>query len=655
MTIKKRSVAELLLVIVAAIYSISFWYVVGCRVYGSLGFDDQALLTWDFTASLGLKPYVDIFYPYSALYFFRNSNIYLNVSYFLVAGFVFLAVFFALKKLWKQSYFSYLSFGIFWIVVSLYLNYDSLARYGLLLASCIFLPIVESLDLKRKYLRWFLFGLMPGVIFSFAFDQGVLCVTLVVMYLLIRHLRIDVFVSSNYNSLLKAMLLFIAGFSLGVLPVLFFLHLTHSLPNIFNYFSELQAISLFAKIPYTHSLHTPVNLFSLVILLLSISALAFRFAFKKVSFNFSLQLQICLTLAIILLEQKNIVRSIEYQLMIFSLLLSFTLFSQWKDIFDVYIKSRAAYYIYFLLWCLLVLSLLGKPQQHPRFNPVLTHSSVGSFCVQENLLRHEKKLEKYREVLKSIKSLSPKKKTPIYSFPGDPIFYVLNDQYPPYYFSTYEASSRFGSEKRIEYLQKQNIQFVIVNLSLPAIADEVPEYVRSAKELRYIFTHYSPVSRVGQFLILQKAKTNVDVFSSSFAKEAPGFLNSLLDVRLENVPRSEGKYKQSDLTSLPVILQSAPLKEVNSYLQNNDVSSRDRVLLVRSSMLLATDTKVTLIVQTDKEAETKVSFNPCREYSCVIRFDNIPFFYTPKRITGIRINDPFVDVGLLQDNKDTFF
>ena len=116
------------------------------------------------------------------------------------------------------------------------------------------------------------------------------------------------------------------------------------------------------------------------------------------------------------------------------------------------------------------------------------------------IISKNKQLPGIKKQLYSRKNFNKK----VFTFPGEPIFYIMFGQKPPYYPTIYEATPIKAQKELITYIQKENIDVILYNVKTRSIQDEVPDTVRGRLLYEYIRSNYSVERKVGNYLIFIK-------------------------------------------------------------------------------------------------------------------------------------------------------
>jgi hypothetical protein len=473
----------------------------------------QTLLLWEYTAKIGMLPFRDIFYPYGLLSYYQTQNIFFVVGYLLIAPLLFFIIFLAFKRLFANYFYAFIAISFFYFFIISITGFETFTRYGILIAFAIALAIyyVSSKIHSKKWLT--ILGLSAGLLFSFIVDVGFYAPVLFVLFSLSNSL-----IKYEHNNpanqaakVLKEILYFIIGFCVGLIPFIFYLSVTRSFFPFFSYLKNLHDIALYAKTPFIHSVSSIDNLFVLILLLMGISYLSFIFIWKKQRATFNNFFQLGVVFTLILLEQKSIIRSIDTQLTFIGFLLFLTLFADLKHYFEKCKFHQVAIFLYFIAILSIILFSLGlRPlstfsDNYPSIkkNVLALNNFTNQVCITNNVQYLLTKDKRYMQIEKKIRSIL-QFNGKIFVFPGDPLFYILFNQRPPFYPSIYEATPVYAQKEFIAYIKENKIQIIIYNTNIKSIQDGVPDILRGRVVYQFIRANYHVVDSQGGFLILEK-------------------------------------------------------------------------------------------------------------------------------------------------------
>lgn len=471
----------------------------------NLQFDSQMLLLWNFTAYKGILPFKNIFYPYGLLYYYKDHVSFFSILYYFLPFLLLMGYYFCFKQIFKNNFISIISLLILIVATLFYVRVETLSRYGIF---ALFTSAASILFWKVKYiskLKVFGLGIITGVFFSLTLDQGIYCFLysgiFIMMHLFIKNGVRDLFSKKYSIYLFRSLLILSIGFFLGTTPFLIYL-LVHSMFFEFvDSFLKLFDITLYAKTPYFHSLRSWQALFNILILILGVSYISFRIYFISKVINKQVFLIVSLLFTLLLLEQKSIIRSIDNQLLYIGILLALFLFFQ---IYSEHFKKMVSIKNISIVFLSALFILL--------IQPIYFFANGKKYIDSNNTIYNE---ESRKEVLRNVigknheyydvyKWITNRKyNAKVFTFPSDPVFYILFNQEPPYYLTSYESSPKYAQERQIKYI-KENADFIIVNSSIHAVQDGVPDALRVKKLNQFILRNFQRKTQIKEFTILKK-------------------------------------------------------------------------------------------------------------------------------------------------------
>lgn len=577
----------------------------GCKIFTRFDFDSQAFLFWQYAAIEKYVPYKDFFYPYGLLFYFKDTNFFFQTLFYAIPALLCSILYFLLKKIFLSRFVALLMVGVFGIFILRFIGLETIGRYGVTAIYALLFAWLFSKQVLLRPMTVMAIGISIGWVFSLLNDQGVYATGLFLFFLLFNP-----FLHQKYQhgkqTIIKIVLsltIFIFAFLVGLLPLMWYLHIHDSLFSFVSMFLQNSDIALFAKTPFPPYAASAENIFTFLILFTSMGMLlAKRWVYKR-KYELVDFLQLSIVLLLLFLEQKSIIRSIDSQITFLALLLYFFIVSYAVSFFR---KEKLSFFYLFILLVLVLFPL--RPFQK---NYVLAGTFNGAYCVGANTQYILEKHPQYRNVLSSIDR--------VFSYPGDPLWYVLSDQPIPYYPSNYEATRLYAQKKQIEFIKRKGITYVMYNTTIHSIQDGVPDYVRTPEITTYIFTHFSPVKKIGTFLLFKRDEAH-DIFGDKNILLPEAFTQFLLDVNLGSIPKSEAIYKRK------FILPTDVIKRRN----NAQLRSKNLFLLIQAS-----DKKdVMLKIHTDTLLKTTVTMKDCQK-GCIVNVSKLPLFYTPRDIGKI--------------------
>jgi hypothetical protein len=649
----KRHCDVIFIFVCATVFS-SVNLIYPCKLYTFPSFDNQSLLIWDYSSMINIFPYREIFYPYGILDYFKSQNIFFAYLYLLLTPVIFSVIFLGIKKLFKNKIYSYLSLFIFFFFVISIEGLETFNRYGIMAASPFLFSYLFFSVKKHFYKLIFFIGVCTAVIFSFINDQGLYMLVIFIGFSLMDKFFKKKIIRSPIHFFLKEISFYFAGFCIGVVPYTVYLVFHGSFFQFLMYLKDLPELSLLSKTPFIHSIFSPDNIFSLLILFIAIVYLVNKVLIKNQKATFTTYIQSGFIFILIILEQKNIVRSMSQQMIFITLLLTNALLA---DLL-FYFKEVNRYKITFL-FCFIFIQLsifLTFSFEIPK-NTFLNTTSNSNYCIQQNMNNLISEDSDYKKVKNYLNS--KKLKSNIYSYPGDQAFYILFNQIPPYSPSIYEGSPLRSQYDLIKYIQNNDVEYVIYNYQNTAIQDGVPNYIRVPYLHEYIMKNFIFEKKIGKFLILHRTKTKSDPLKDEFSKFPIVFKNYLQTVYLGAIPKSEGYYKTEYLNNSfnKVLITTASLKVFNQNLKNKNVDTHKKFLVLTLSDFRKNINTIMLKIKTKDGITTNVIFNECmKEMPCIINLSHIPLLYNKRTLEEISVNDvPLKSVQLFTVNDDSHF
>ncbi len=570
----------------------------------SYGFDAQNIEIWHWSAGKGLLPYKDVFYPYGLLFYYQESSL---VALFGVIILTSVSLGIVLSAFWffRESVFlAITNASLFILFILRSIGFQTWSRYGISISAAILIPAIIG---RKNPIEFFLLGICTGLLFGLVQDQSLYVASIFVFVLLFTWLaRRTWSLSSFLRDVVLSCGIFGVGMSVGIFPFILYLQQTQSLQGFLLQFTYLQDIALAAKTPFIPFALSASNSFVFAVLFCCLMGISFVMIVSGRRLTALMTTIGSLVFLLVLLEQKNILRSIDWQITVIAFLL-LQLICAWGYHHFFTQEWRKTVVLSLCLFLLVVL----YPFRMISSEQLVTHESQSIYT---QVLSHLQKFSDFHNK--------------VFSYPGSPIFYQLTGQKPPYFFTSYETTPLWAQQETIAYLQKEEIRYVIYDLRVSAIQDGVPHYARNAAEFSYLLTHFQAEERVGDFLVLHRSDVTDPQTICSIVPE-----NELClwqkEVNLGQLPASRGAYPQlskelyvlfSNLPSLNIALEKQPLSSRNQVLTLS-FENRDRNTITRVSFL------------TDHHESINATFNSCRV--CVIHLDRIPGFYHSKNIIHI--------------------
>lgn len=610
-----------------------------------LNLDSELFLLWHSTSTHNVIPYRDIFYPYGLFNYFRNYNSTFSYMYYLISPLLFMLTFLMFKKIFKEEFLLYFSMIVFYIFILFIVGFQTFSRYGVLVIFSLVLSYILYSNKKIYKKNLIYLGIILGLIFSFVNDVGVYLIFsflfLFIFNKIFQSERLSLLSASFLTSICKEVFFVFLGFFVGIIPLFLFLLYHGNTFVFFNYFKDVKEITIVSKTPFFSFIDSPANIFTLSILSLTIVYIFFKILLKQ-KFALLLFFQISLIVIILIMEQKSIIRSIDRQITFISILmLMFLAYDFLRIIVQRNLNKRIIYVIFISV--VVVLYSLTVENQKMDFTTLSKNIKFLSSnkCLENNVKVFFQNNSSYIRVINLLKKQNDFNGK-IFSFPTEnTAFYVLLKQKPPYYNASLEGAAIEKQNSIIQYIQNNKIEYITLNISKLGEQDGVPDYIRQGVLFKYILNNYYPFDKIGNHLLLKKSN-NGDFFSSNLLLQVPEYRDYLLNVYLYKIPYSEGLYKHKSLESKKPLLDIDYRNKEKILLKNRSISSKNKVIVLTSSIKLASSYLNKIKLYTSDGYSTIIFFNSCKLYKpCVINLQNIPLFYKERLIGSIELDSKF--------------
>lgn len=499
----KRKIFSLDLILAFIVFlALSFKdFFLSCVSYLSLSFNHQIPLTWDFTSLNNLLPYKDIYFPYGILFYLKNINPIFSNIYLFLPPLLFVGIYAVLRSIFKNRIIFLLSFITFFLFINRFTGTENFARYGIILCFSLLTSYIFYKNFGNK--AFFLLGILIGAIFSLAQDQGIYSILIFIALLIFTH-----------RSIFFRLTITALGIVIGFFPFFIFLQLNGITYDFFLFLKHLPDFTLYAKTPFIPFAASTDNLFTFGSIFITTIVLSYKIFFLKKKLSFIYYLELSLLLILIFLEQKSIIRSIDKQI-------TFVAFFLYIILIADLLKGKLGNLILALFFVFISTLILLGFGLNPFINYKLDYkqSLINSFiknnindflfnksklCLDENLNKLiTKKNTKFEKVKKIIDEDSIGE-TKIFNYLSDPIFYVLFNQKPPYYFTIFEATPLYAQKSNIKYIEDNKVVYIIYNTDALKIQDGVPDTVRTKVLYGYVLSNFQIMDRIDNFIIYKK-------------------------------------------------------------------------------------------------------------------------------------------------------
>lgn len=586
-----------------------------CEYYKELIFDSQNFIVWDYAKSIGVVPFRDIFFPYGIFYYYKDQIQILTIVYFFLIVLFFCVMYSVIQYFWKSNFISLVFFILFFLFIEHITGVETFARYGLAVSGVLLfaLYILKKKNIQGRVL--FFSGICISFCFSFIPDQGLYLLFAIPIITITHTIFLKDKIKNKFLFFSCISFFYFLGFALGLLPLAVYLLITEMPDFYMSHLYLLFNIADYAKAPYIPTLKSMNEIFILAVLISAFTYLVHLFLIaKKPARGLPV---FAITLVLIMFEQKSVMRSISTSLTFIAFLLLILLSS-------VLVNGKALKSRMEIMKVIVIFFLFYAFVFYFGLTPVYRLKNNEGKCAYAQNFSFLKDQKNYMSVVSELKkdtNTIPK----IYSFPNDPIFYILFSQKPPYFLNIYDASSTHSQEKQINYIKNMDINYIIYNSLTYATQDGVPDVVRGSYLLRYILTNFTYYKTVDNFLIFKKSK-----LISDFAENTEVY-KYFSSINLGFIPYSEGRYKKDNLP----ILSFTTIGNFNAKLLKKPFDTKNMVILVSAKSKSGKTAKISLW---SRNLASKISFKECVHPDvCIINLERIPLFLNEKKLTRVTI------------------
>jgi len=625
---------------------------IACNLNQSIDFDSQNFITWDFAAFKQIIPYKNIFYPYGFLSFSFKNNLIFFFIYIFITPFLLLGLFVWLKKIFRSWLLSITSFLIVLSTIGTFSGIQSFNRYGIAVTLGLFISYFFVSNKIQKKQFAILLGSINGLIMSMVTDQGIALSVVTIMLFTsqigIRVLHQHKKVCNAIGDSIKTGLYYLFGYFLGLTPFLLYLQQFQAVGNYFFSVTNLISMADYAKIPFLPYLFSNENLLILNSLFFGVLTVSYKFFSRKNNIDLYLfYSQITLISTLLLFESKNIIRPIPMSLIFIGILLLISFFVDLYKILKQIGLSHSQLSIYFITILCFYTYLFDINKYVINF-PIMYQQKLSDFpsqiqnslniqnfyqCKSKSFLSENLKIDdEFIRVSKVVKNLNDYNNDSIFSFPSNPIFYILFDQNPAPYLNSYDGSPMFAQNETISYLKKNKVKFVIYDMA-DTDMDKVPYFIRASILHNYLISNYEVIDRVGRFLIMEK-KTNTDTDFFDNMIIPLEFKNFLSKINLGYIPIIEGAKTVSHTINVYISFDS--IDEMNQYLESTNTNLLNQMLVFETEGTILN--KLNFIFE--NKLETTIVMDNCLT-TCIINTNRLPAFYLKQKIKNITTNPEF--------------
>lgn len=600
--------------------------------FTNLGFDAQTILTWDYAARAGYLPYKDTFYPYGILQYYYESSLFAQYTLLVLCSFYFFFAYISFKRLTRNTVVSCLLLLSYFLFVVRLTGFQPFVRYGCsvtyaLIAATVF---AQKTALSKKQIA--LLGMGVGLCTALFLDQGFYAYVVFLALFSLRYLQ-----QKNKKGFFVLLVNFGGGLILGAAPLFIYLFSTNSLIPFYKTLLHLPQLTEYAKTPFFSSIEKSENIFLLLTLLFSLIKLAYQLFIEEKKYEYEHYIQLGVTIALGLVMYKNTVRLIDREITFIAFLVLVVILLGLKNEFNKWFIREKFFYWYIVVFSLYIVFQPFFAVVHFRERVFVSES------INEQIQHLSDEESGYESVVNKLKE-DPSFSGKVFSFPTDPIFYPLFNQKPPRYLQIYDGSPEAAQRETISYIHDSRINTIIYNLSVHALQDSVPDYLRANTLLKYIIINFEPAYTVGNFLILHKS-VSPNFFQS---KATPAALqHELLHPNFGMIPISEGRHKSHLFENLePLAIGTAG--SLSQKLSEN-FQAGSAIVLTADCM---NDAVATVLFTTVEGIQTTVSFDCRVTEPIILKLERVPLFFYPYTLKEVAYSKNLTDMALYKNSKD---
>lgn len=625
-----------------------------CDLLIRYDFDPQNFSTWVYTAMKGYMPYRDVFYWYGLLLYYYPAILWVRVVYVIWICGLFTGMYWLLRQIISHTLLRLWAFGLAVIMIDQLVGLNAFARYG----SGMVVAVIGAwgwMSLSGQYRRWWLagLGLVAGSLFFLIQDQGLyITLTILGMGVAVILIRLEEWRQSDFwIDILKQTVSFIGGWLIAALPFGFWLLINDSWNGYLTNLALIGQMSSFAKKPFFGSYNDLSNLFVTVSIGILGIDLAYRYLFERKSLRQPQQfIKIAFLGIITFFQYKNSVRPlIADQFIVTSWIVFWLYLSELYLALKQSVKPKVLLVGALMMISLVALFLIMTPQQlrvsSQAFPLRLTRDwsrAASLSSLQKNHVCQnynfgnliDQAPPSYQQVVSWLR-VQPDFTGRIFSYPADPVFYMLLEQLPAPYFNAYDATSELAQELNLKYLQQPDLQYVVLNTHDPAIQDGVPNVLRNQLLNKYLYTNFQPVAQFGKFLILRKSTQRYDFMAELIRSQHADFMNSQLILNFNHLPQMEASNVIK--ADKPLLMTATSSAELSDWLVEQDQIPAKFWLVLKPDDTQPQTFNVAFVTKDDFSTEITMT-NCANDSPCAINISRIPLFFWPdRRIKAVTI------------------
>lgn len=628
-----------------------------CRQISSLNYDTQNLYLWDFLPKMGVKPMKDTFYPYGFLYYYKSQSLGWYLLYSAVTPLLLTLIYFCLiKSLFKPWYLKLAIFISIILIVSNILPPLAFARYGLVIT--LNLLAVRLLFFKPSSL-WqpFSIGLIAGLVALPFTTESLYLFLLQCLIIAAYQFTRPKKLWHNLENTLKYFFLYLCGVFIGLIPLVAYLQTNQITQDLLRFYRDLAYFSEIGVLPYrVNNFH---EVFILSVILIGVISVLLRVYHSSTRPSYPTMVLTTTLISLIFYQQKNLIRDFGQTVTFYAIIVCVCLFSLLIQSLNQLTQYRSrSFLVLYLIFFICLTNSFKFPLSLTIFNYALkayqplslteTLNLNNKLCTEADAgLKNLNLPESFFTVKDKIYQdvVSPK----IFSFPYDPLFYLLFNQKPPMYPNIYEAAPAANQTVNLNYLK--DVTHVIYNPD--NTADSTPDSVRTFTQLKYILDNFTPVAYHHPYYILKRSQTPNPFFSKQNSQKFPLLTHRFKKVNWANLPNMFGRQYSSDLKQTASRIEYFPnLSGLNDFLKTYPASISGTFLI--TNFQNTSSPSAVFKVGNDADPLATMTFNLRGYHDYVIPLSRLPALLNENEISRVSIEPAPKDLWLVTNPKYSY-
>ncbi len=446
-----HSVRNALLVLSVSLLFTNTFLISYCGSVFQLGFDDQNYLTWLYASLYGFVPNKDIFYLYGYLTYYADSVFWARIILWMHINILLQLAYFIVQKISRSSWFGFFIVSVLLLFISVLTGFWPFYRYATAPLLTGLFAYAISVTRHKRLLLTGIFGALSGVSWFLLNDQGTIMVAAILALLCV-----DATISDGHDTkkrisyllvLLKSLSSYLLGAGIGIMPIVIYLLRKGMLSAFIQYTLITSKIIIYGKIShytagwFANDLYVSVALWSAILLL------SYNYVFNRHRFRSPrIYVTFVFTCVLGIVQFKNMIRPIDIDTLVPAFFVISSLLATLQYTLRRYNVRTSFICIYGGIILCTYFSAYVTPA-HIRtalegiyndyttgWQSVLSDDPLPSKfqrCIDSNRHSLTQSIDATRLDVLTWLTSRPDFDRRVFSFPGDPIFYVHLGQIPP--------------------------------------------------------------------------------------------------------------------------------------------------------------------------------------------------------------------------------